>query len=276
MSEIENDKCRILIVDDEPIVHRMIERIVEGSDLPLVIVGTFTSGTEALAAVPELRPHICLLDIEMGEMNGLELANRLIDTLGQGLVILYLTAHRRFDYAQQAVRLGAIDYLVKPIRRADVLAALGKAISRVESVRLGQIEAEQLRKQLESVMPAALSNVGPAEETRQMSIARAAMRYVDDNYAKPITLVDAADYLNFSPGYLGALFKAELGITLKGYLRRVRIARAKELMRDPRYNLTEVALRVGFEDISYFSQCFKEETGVRPSEYRGGGRHWPK
>lgn len=271
-----DDKCRILIVDDEPIVHRMIERIIENSDLPLTMAGAFTSGSEALAAAPELHPHICLLDIEMGEMNGLELAKQLINVLGHGLVILYLTAHRRFDYAQEAVRLGAIDYLVKPIRRADVLAALGKAISRVEAARLGQIESEQLRKQLESVMPAALSKVGPAEETRQMSIARAAMQYVDEHYAEQITLVDAADHLNLSPGYLGGLFKAELGITLKAYLRRVRIARAKELMHDPRYNLTEVAMRVGYEDISYFSQCFKEETGVRPSEYRGGGHNWPK
>jgi two-component system response regulator YesN len=129
---------------------------------------------------------------------------------------------------------------------------------------------------LGSVLPAAVSHVGPAGETRQKSIARAAREYVEQHHAEPLSLTDVSDHLNFSPGYLGALFKAEYGIPLKAYLRRVRIARAKELMRDPRLNLTEVALRVGFEDISYFSQSFLEETGVRPSEYRGGGRHWPK
>lgn len=268
--------CKLLVVDDEPIVHSMIERILEGSGLPIAMVGAFTSGLGAIQAARELCPQICILDIEMGEMNGLELAGRLIDTLGYRPVIVYLTAHRRFDYAQEAVRLGAIDYLVKPIRRIDVLATLGKAVSRVEATRLEHNEAVRLRKQLESILPAAVSSAGPAEETRHSSVARTARQYIDEHYAEPICLADVADHLHFSPGYLGALFKAEFGIPLKAYLRRVRMARAKELMRDPRLNLTEVALRVGYEDISYFSQCFLDETGVRPSEYRGGGRHWPK
>lgn len=273
---LQEDRCRLLVVDDEPIVHHMIERIIVDSDLPLTLVGTFASGADALAAALDLRPNICILDIEMGEMSGLELGQNLFETLGYRPVILYLTAHRSFDYAQEAVRLGAIDYLIKPIRRADVLAALGKAVSRVETARLQRMETERLRERLESVLPAAVSSVGPAGETRQASIARAARQYVDEHYGEPISLLDVSSHLNFSPGYLGALFKAEYGIPLKAYLKRVRIARAKELMRDLRLNLTEVALRVGYEDISYFSQCFLEETGVRPSEYRGGGRRWPK
>lgn len=270
------EACRLIIVDDEPIVHRMVTRIIDQSDLPLKVVGTFESGPEALGAVPDLSPDICLLDIQMGEMNGLELAQNLSERLGYRPIVIYLTAHRSFDYAQEAMRVGAMDYLVKPIRQADVLAALGKAVGIVEAKRLERIEHERLREQLESVLPAALSHVGPAGETRQKSIARAAREYVEQHYAEPLSLTDVSDHLNFSPGYLGAIFKAEYGIPIKAYLRRVRIARAKELMRDPTLNLTEVALRVGFEDISYFSQSFLEETGVRPSEYRGGGRHWPK
>jgi len=271
-----SEVCRLIIVDDEPIVHRMVAQIIDQSDLPVTVAGAFASGPEALAAASELSPDIALLDIQMDEMNGLELAHNISEKLGYRPIVIYLTAHRSFDYAQEAMRLGAMDYLVKPIRRADVLAALGRAVRRVEAERLERIERERLRNQLGSVLPAAVSHVGPAEETRQRSIARAAREFVDEHYAEPLSLADVSDHLNLSPGYLGAIFKAEYGIPLKAYLRRVRIARAKELMRDPRMNLTEVALRVGFEDISYFSQSFLQETGVRPSEYRGGGRRWPK
>lgn len=267
---------RLIVVDDEPIVHSMVERIVRESDLPLNVAGAFASAHEALAAAPGLLPHICLLDIEMAGMNGLELGKRLCDALACKPEIVYLTAHRKFDYAQQAVRLGALDYLVKPIRARDVISALAKAIGSVEAARLKQTETQRLRDQLGSVLPAVVSSAGPADKTRQAAIARAAMQYVDKHYSKPISLADVAEHLNFSSGYLGSMFKAEYGIALKAYLKRVRIARAKELMLDPRLNLTEVAQRVGFEDISYFSQCFLEETGVRPSEYRGGGRRWPK
>lgn len=272
----EESIYRVLVVDDEPIVHQMMARIIGASGLRLCLAGTASSGAEALAAAHELRPDICLLDIQMDDMTGLDLAAGLEETLGYRPAIVYVTAHRRFEYAQEAVRLGAVDYLVKPISRENVLNALARAISGLESSRLEQLEAEQLRRQLESVLPATVSQAGPAETARRSHIARAVRDYVDANFAEPISLTDVSDHLNFSSGYLGSLFKAEFGISFKEYLRRVRVARAKELMKDHRLNLSEIAQQVGYADISYFSQSFLQETGVRPSEYRGGGRNWPK
>lgn len=270
------DAFRVLVVDDEPIVHGMMARILDGCPLPLVLAGTASSGAEAIEAAKKLRPHICLLDIHMTEMNGFELAESLAGALDYKPVIIYVTAYRKFDYAQQAIRLGAMDYIVKPIRREKVLEALGKAVSRIQAERLERLETEHLKETLESVLPAVVPSRGPAEKSRKASVAQAAREYVDKHFAESISLSDAADFLNLSPGYLGPLFKSEYGIPFKAYLRRVRIARAKEMMQDPRLNLTQIAQKVGYEDVSYFSQSFVEETGVRPSEYRGGGKHWPK
>lgn len=130
-----------------------------------------------------------------------------------------------------------------------------------------------MNESLEAVLPATVTDTGPASKTRRSSVAQTAREYADRRYGQKISLSTAAEYLNLSPGYLGPLFKAEYGISFKAYLRRVRITRAKELMRDQRLNLTEIAQKVGYEDISYFSQLFVDETGVRPSEYRGGGKH---
>jgi len=264
---------RVLVVDDEPIVHSMIERILDGCSLPLTLAGTAISGPEALEAAKRLKPHICLLDIQMAEMNGFELADRLSETLDYQPVIIYVTADRKFDYAQQAIRLGAMDYIVKPIRRENVLKALSRAVTRIQAERLERLERDRLKESLESVLPATVSDSGPAGKPRRSSVAQTAREYADRRYGQKISLSTAAEYLNLSPGYLGPLFKAEYGISFKAYLRRVRITRAKELMRDQRLNLTEIAQKVGYEDISYFSQSFVDETGVRPSEYRGGGKH---
>ena len=141
---------------------------------------------------------------------------------------------------------------------------------------MSEIEGESVNRSLEAVLPATVTDTGPASKTRRSSVAQTAREYADRRYGQKISLSTAAEYLNLSPGYLGPLFKAEYGISFKAYLRRVRITRAKELMRDQRLNLTEIAQKVGYEDISYFSQLFVDETGVRPSEYRGGGKHWPK
>ncbi len=272
----DENEYRVLVVDDERIVHQMMARIVGSSKLPLRMAGAASSAEEAITIARDVRPDICLLDIEMGEVSGLELVAGLEDALGYRPIVMYVTAHRRFEYAQEAVRLGAIDYIVKPISAKAVVAALARAVNKLEADRLDLIEAERIRRQLESVLPATVSTAGPADRARRADIAHALRSYVDENYAKPISLSDAADHLNFSAGYVGSLFKSELGISFKAYLRRVRVARAKELMRDQRLNLTEIAQRVGYTDVSYFSQSFLEETGVRPSEYRGGGRNWPR
>lgn len=277
MTDIHNAEStyRVLVVDDEPIVHQMMARIIGSIAMPLRLAGTASSGAEAVAVARQARPDICMLDIQMEDMSGLELAAALQDALGYTPVVVYVTAHRRFEYAQEAVRLGALDYLVKPISAKGVAAALAKAVGKLEARRLEQLETEQLKRQLGSVLPATVSSAGPAEAARRSHIAAAVRAYVDDHFAEQISLSDVGDHLNFSSGYLGSLFKAEYGLSFKAYLRRVRIARAKELMRDYRLNLTEIAQQVGYADISYFSQSFLQETGVRPSEYRGGGRNWP-
>lgn len=278
MTETNHDDnlYRVLVVDDEPIVHQMMSRIIGESKLPLCLAATASSGSEALEVARRVRPDVCLLDIQMDDMSGLELAAGIEEALDYRPAIIYVTAHRIFEYAQEAVRLGALDYLVKPISRKNVMAALGKAVARLEAERLEQLEARRLRKQLEALLPATVSQAGPAEKTRRSSIAQAVRDYVDAHFSEQIGLSDVSEHLNFSSGYLGSLFKAEYGISFKSYLRRVRVARAKELMLDPTLNLTEIALRVGYTDISYFSESFVQETGVRPSGYRGGGRNWPK
>lgn len=267
---------RLMVVDDEPIVHQMIERVVESSDLPVTVAARAESGEQALQLCSEVAPDICILDILMDEMSGLELAARLSDEAESSPVIIVLTAYRSFDYAQQAIRVGAVDYLVKPIQKDAVIEALKKAVARLVAERLENLETEKLRSYLQEIMPEILPGGGPADEARRTALTRAVREFVEKHHAEKIGLRTVAEYLNLSPGYLGHLFKMEYKVSFKAYLRRVRIARAKELMRDPKLNISQVARMVGYDDISYFSQSFLEETGVRPSEYRGEGRRWPK
>ena len=73
------ENLKLLVVDDEPIVHQMIDRIVESSDLPVTVAGRASSGEDAMRLCAEVCPDICILDILMGEMTGLELAARLAE-----------------------------------------------------------------------------------------------------------------------------------------------------------------------------------------------------
>lgn len=266
----------ILAVDDESIVYRQLENIIGNSRLPVVLAGTASSGEEALRIASDIQPHICILDINMPGMDGLELGEKLVGILDQKPYIIYLTAYNRFDYAQHAIKLGAIDYVLKPINREELLKAVGKAVNTLQSQRIAVAEQNELKNQLASVMPAIVASDKLSEDNRISQIAEAVRRYVDERYAEKISLSSAADLMCLSPDYLGSIFKSATGVSFRSYLRSVRIAKAKALMSNQSLNLTQIAESVGYPDLNYFSQAFLEETGLRPSEYRGGGRRWAK
>ena len=71
-----------------------------------------------------------------------------------------------------------------------------------------------------------------------------------------------------SPAYLSRIFKQETGVTFNEYLNRVRLNKAKELLRRRELRMTDISLAVGYEDQSYFTKVFKRVAGMLPREYR--------
>jgi two-component system, response regulator YesN len=93
--------------------------------------------------------------------------------------------------------------------------------------------------------------------------------YVLAHHADPDLLVETiALDVGLSESYLCTLFKQACGVTVKDHVTRVRIERAKELLRASAGKLHAVALQVGFRDANYFSTVFKREVGLTPREYR--------
>ena len=272
----DSPNYRVLAVDDEPVVHRMLETIIGSCGLPVTLEGTALSGEEALNLARRILPDICILDIRMEGMDGLELARRLKNVPGISPRIIYLTAYDRFEYAQKAVHLGAVEYILKPIDRRELTLALGRAVNSLQAERLNRLQAEKVRRKLKTVLPGALPSAKLPAQSRNAEIAATVRTYIEQHYAENISLEDAASGLELSPGYVGPVFKSICGLSFRAYLRSVRVARAAELMADQSLNLSQIAQMVGYEDLNYFSQAFLKETGVRPSEYRGGGRRWAK
>ncbi|MEN8904373.1 MAG: helix-turn-helix transcriptional regulator, partial [Clostridiales bacterium] len=87
-------------------------------------------------------------------------------------------------------------------------------------------------------------------------------------YKDQITLNQVAEHIYLSPYYMSRLFKKELGKNFSEYLIEVRIKKAKELLKDVRYKIYEIAYMVGIKDAHYFSRIFKKYVFLSPSEYR--------
>ncbi len=133
MSEAsKNRKYKILLVDDEEIVRNGIENTIEWTDLGFDFSGSYTNGTDAAQAVDKIRPAVVITDICMPFGDGLDLAE-LITSKHAGTKVILLTGFDEFEYAQRAVKLGAYDYILKPITADELRALLGRLHDELDS-----------------------------------------------------------------------------------------------------------------------------------------------
>ncbi|MBQ8094206.1 MAG: response regulator [Clostridia bacterium] len=95
-----------------------------------------------------------------------------------------------------------------------------------------------------------------------------ARAYIQDNYAKNITLNDIAAQFYVNPFYFSQLFKKKTGVTYQKYLTGLRMKRAEVLLRETDLKVYEICEKVGYTDTNYFSKLFERSTGKKPSAYR--------
>ncbi len=100
-------------------------------------------------------------------------------------------------------------------------------------------------------------------------IAEKIKAYIEEHYREDISRADIAAYVYVTPNYLSKLFRQETGFTLREYINQCRIREAKRLMATTSMSVGDVALEVGFDNLSYFSTVFKKACGVSPAAWRG-------
>lgn len=140
---------KILIADDESLARERLLNLIADLGEAHEVVGQAANGLEALRLCLNLKPDVALLDIHMPSLNGLECAREL-SRLEDGPCVIFVTAHD--DYALEAFEVAASDYLLKPIRRERLAAALARTrrfgASHWENVKESLPEAAQAREHI--------------------------------------------------------------------------------------------------------------------------------
>ncbi|OAS17709.1 response regulator transcription factor [Paenibacillus oryzisoli] len=131
---------KILVVDDEPTVSSGIKGYLMRSDLEIGHVETALNGFEALDCLRMDTYDLVLTDIQMGMMNGIELMEAIL--LEQPhLPVIVISAHEKFDFAKRALRLGAKDYLIKPVELDELMRVVDKALQ--EKKEMGRLTLQR-------------------------------------------------------------------------------------------------------------------------------------
>lgn len=128
----------------------------------------------------------------------------------------------------------------------------------------------QLKKKVLQILFLYIDQLKIQQKQNDAYIVKKAQSYISQHYSEPLMLADIAARFCLHPNYFSSLFKKQLNITVREYILRLRIQKAKELMADPDLKLIDIALSVGYQDAAHFNRAFKNVTGLSPSQYREG------
>ena len=142
----------ILLTDDEQIVIDSISFIINNNFEGQVKIFTALSGTQALEIVTRNDIDIIFMDINMPGINGLETVS-CITKLKPETVIIMLSAFDNFQYAQEAINIGAFKYLTKPFNKNTIIQTIRTAMDVVDSKRGNKNIESELNKKLDLVSP---------------------------------------------------------------------------------------------------------------------------
>ena len=244
---------KVLLVEDEDLIRRGLRFQMDWTAAGCVVADEAASGREGLEKIGLLRPDVVVTDVRMPDMDGLEMLKRGLEVCPFDAIVV--SGYGEFDYAQQAIRLGVAEYLLKPVDFNDLRGCIQKIVARRRQRQQGGQDPSA---------PPLVPNIDPAAVTNRY--AARMLQYIQEHYAERISLTDLSQELNVSCTHLNAKFKAEVGYTFHDFLNHYRISRAVELQKQGTWKLYEIAEMVGFSDYKYFNKVYKKYVGYPPNK----------
>jgi len=242
---------KVVLADDEIWMNIGLKKQIEDIDLPFVVVGEANDGISALDEVKEKQADVLFSDIRMPGMDGIHILEKLqqekIDTK-----CVLVSGYADFKYAQEAVRYNAYDYLLKPVKQED----LERVLQNLQKAFLSENKAGNQ------------DGLDGASAMYEQSTLDCILKLIQESYTENLTLTAISKEYLISVPRLSTLLKERLGIPFSEYLAIRRVQKAKELLKNEKLSVDEVADMVGYHDYSYFIRVFKKVTGISPSQYR--------
>ncbi len=271
---------KVVIIDDEPIIVRGLCKSIDWESAGCSVVGTAYGGEEGIRLIREKAPDIIFSDIRMQRLDGLTMIAAIKSEFPNAQITI-LTGYRDFEYAQTAIRLGVGRFLLKPSKMDELQEAITFMTGRLDKLKEeGRYDYRPERQEPDVPEKAAESGEGKETEPQEAQgeelvdsaansfIVKNAIAYIEEHYQDKLKLSDVADQVYVSQWHLSKLLNRYQGQNFSEILNGVRIAKAKELLKDPALRIGDVADMVGFLDMAHFSRVFKKMAGISANEYR--------
>ncbi len=143
---------RILLADDEGIVIDSLKFIIEKEFKSECMIESAKTGRSVIELAEYFRPDIIFMDIQMPGINGIEAMKEIRDN-NKNIIFIVVSAYDKFDYAKEAINLGVLDYLNKPIDRDSIIKVLRRAMQTIDREREKRSNDLIIKEKMEAVVP---------------------------------------------------------------------------------------------------------------------------
>ena len=232
---------KVMVVDDEAIVRESVARQIPWDRYQMELVHTAGSAVDALEYLKSHSVDLMLVDVRLPVISGLELVKEVHKTYPATQFIM-ISGYADFEYAREAMRSHALDYLLKPLNAVSRLSAIRKAQEAWE-----QRQFSQSLQVLGLELPEHTSTIDSAYSPTVVHI----LALVNEEIANPELSLKwiSSQRMYLNETYLSKLFQREIGEKFSAYLVRQRMMLAMRLMlRSPYLQIQEIAQQTGFGD----------------------------
>lgn len=143
---------KIMLADDEGIVIDSLKFIIEKEFGEECTVEYAKTGRSVIELAEKFRPDIAIMDIQMPGINGIE-AMKEIRKNNQNVLFIVMSAYDKFDYAKEAIKLGVLEYITKPMERTKIISILKKGMDIIDKKRERRSNDLLVKEKLETVIP---------------------------------------------------------------------------------------------------------------------------
>lgn len=255
----------VMLVDDDCAVRYILKRFA-WQKYGFLIKAEASDGHEALEELAKDAIDLVISDIRMPGMDGMEFLQEL-QAGKYRIPVILLSTYNDFEYAQQGIRYGILDYLTKPVDSAELGAALKKAAAVLAGRKAGDgvfpdSESELQYQAMESLPEYFQRTDSPSK------LVLSICQFVVSHEGKDLSLEQVAISLGISHDYAGRFFRQKTGMSFVEYVTRRKMIVAKKMLASGQYKNYEVSSYLGYKTVDYFTQLFKKYAGMTPMEYR--------
>lgn len=252
----------VLVVEDEDIIRKGLIYMVDWLKVNCIVVGEAKDGKDGINKIKELKPDIVITDVKMPYMDGIEMLEETISEYDYEAIII--SGYSEFEYAQKAIKLNVMEYLLKPIDFEYLYKTIGKLTEKIQSKN----KIKQIMEKVNTKNSSDVLDISYYEnQTFKTRYVKKMINFIQTKYKHKILLEDLSKEINVSSAYLNTKFKEETSYTFNDFLNRYRILQSMKLLRQGNLKIYEVAEQVGFKDYKYFIEVFKKYVGYPPSKF---------